>query len=139
MQNNILTINTDGGSRGNPGPAACAFVVGLDGKVLAEGSKYLGVATNNIAEYEGVLLATNWILENKTKIADREILFLLDSELVVKQVSGIYKIKKSELQTLSLLIHKNINTAGIKIYFKNIPREQNKAADRLVNEELDRH
>jgi len=137
MQNGVLVIHTDGGSRGNPGPAACAFVAELDGKVLAEKSKYLDVTTNNIAEYQGVLLAFEWMLENNKSLKMGEVLFLLDSELVVKQLTGFYKVKKPELQTLNLLIKKNIRDISTKVNFQNIPREQNKEADRLVNEELD--
>ena len=138
MQKNILTIYTDGGSRGNPGPAACAFVSEMDGIVLEKKSKFLNITTNNVAEYEGVVLALEWVLANEQNLKNNEILFLLDSELVVKQLTGIYKIKKPELQELSFKIRKYINQTGKKIFFKNIPREQNKVADSLVNKELDK-
>ncbi|KKR41761.1 MAG: ribonuclease HI, ribonuclease HI [Microgenomates group bacterium GW2011_GWC1_41_20] len=137
MQNGVLIIHTDGGSRGNPGPAACAFVAELDGKVLAEKSKYLDITTNNIAEYQGVLLALDWLLENSKSFKITEVIFFLDSELVVKQLTGFYRVKKPELQTLNLIIKKKIEEISIKVNFQNIPREQNKEADRLVNEELD--
>ncbi|KKS04473.1 MAG: Ribonuclease HI [Candidatus Woesebacteria bacterium GW2011_GWA1_41_7] len=137
MQNGVLIIHTDGGSRGNPGPAACAFVAELDGKVLAEKSKYLDITTNNIAEYQGVLLALDWLLENSKSFKTTEVIFFLDSELVVKQLTGFYRVKKPELQTLNLIIKKKIEEISIKVNFQNIPREQNKEADRLVNEELD--
>lgn len=139
MQNNILTIHTDGGSRGNPGPAACAFVSEINGNVLEKKSKYLNVTTNNVAEYEGVVLALEWFLINKDKIECNEIHFLLDSELVVKQLTGLYKIKKFELQQLSLKIKKSIADINKKIVFRNVPREENKTADSLVNKELDSH
>ena len=137
MQNGVLIIHTDGGSRGNPGPAACAFVAELDGKVLAEKSKYLDITTNNIAEYQGVLLALDWLLENSKSFKITEVIFFLDSELVVKQLTGFYRVKKPELQTLNLIIKKKIEEISIKVNFQNIPREQNKEADRLLNEELD--
>lgn len=137
MQKSFLTIHTDGGSRGNPGLAACAFVSEYDGKIIKERSRFLGTATNNVAEYKGVILALEWLLENKP-VCD-EVLFLLDSELVVKQLTGLYKIKNPDLLTLSKIINKHIISTGIKIYFKNVPREQNKKADFLVNKELDGH
>lgn len=139
MQNRELIIHTDGGSRGNPGPAACAFVAELDGKVLAESSKYLDITTNNIAEYQGVVLAIDWLKENSNSLDVDKILFFLDSELVVKQITGLYRVKKPELQILNLKIKKNTEEISNKINYKNVPREENKHADRLVNEELDRH
>lgn len=139
MQKDVLVIHTDGGSRGNPGPAACAFVSEFDGKILQKQSKFLNISTNNIAEYQGVLLALEWLLGSKEKLPVDEALFFLDSELVVRQLTGVYKIKKPELQVLSLKIKNKINETNKKIFFRNIPREQNKTADRLVNEELDKH
>lgn len=136
MEENTIIIHTDGGSRGNPGPAACAFVVEKKGHNLASGTKYLDITTNNIAEYNGVLTAMVWLIDNK--VADN-VIFLLDSELVVKQLNGLYKIKSTELQQLAILIKSKINLLKGKVYFKNIPREQNKLADKLVNQELDNH
>lgn len=139
MQKDIVIIHSDGGSRGNPGPAACAYVAELKKEIIKKQSKFLGNSTNNVAEYEGVLLATKWVLEEKVNLLTDEILFYLDSELVVKQLTGEYKIKKPELQSISLDILKNIKNSGIKFHFKHVPREQNKVADFLVNKELDLH
>lgn len=139
MQKDILTVHTDGGSRGNPGPAACAFVLDYNGKIIKEGTKYLEVCTNNVAEYQGVIIAFEWMLSNKNKLPDGKIVFLLDSELVVKQLNGVYKIKKEELKLLNLKIKNNLIELGREIIFKNIPREQNKIADRLLNKTLDEH
>lgn len=139
MQNDSLIIHTDGGSRGNPGVAACAFTADLNGKKLQEESEFLGITTNNVAEYSGVILALKWILENGDKLSYENIIFFLDSELVVRQLTGVYKIKKPELQELSLIIKNNIAEINKKIFFKNVPREQNKSADFLVNRELDNH
>src|SRR3990172_2608879 len=99
MQNDVLTIHTDGGSRGNTGPAASGFVVELDGKEIYKGSKFLGKQTNNVAEDSAVILALEWIVKNKIlldvqgTIQSGLITFLLDSELVVKQIKGLYKVK----------------------------------------------
>ncbi|EKE13424.1 MAG: ribonuclease HI [uncultured bacterium] len=139
MQNDAIIIHTDGGSRGNPGPAACAFVAELKGKVLEKQSKFLNTNTNNVAEYEGVLLALNWLLKSKHAFKENNVIFFLDSELVVKQLNGVYKIKKPELQILNLSIRKIFSELDKKIFFKHIPREQNKVADFLLNEELDKH
>ncbi len=131
-----LVIHTDGGSRGNPGPAASAFVVERGSEMVFQGSKYLGKATNNFAEYTGVLIALDWILSSGV-IEDSQINFVLDSELVVKQINGLYKVKDINLQKLFMEVKSLINRTGKKIIFSNVPRNQNKLADLLVNEELD--
>lgn len=134
-----LLIYTDGGSRGNPGLAACSFVAIYNGKILIKKSKFLNTATNNIAEYNAVILALEWILENRNIFQNKRVLFNLDSELVVRQLNGVYKIKNEELITLSLQIRKLLKEIGREIFFRHIPREENKIADALVNEELDKH
>jgi ribonuclease HI len=139
MKKDLIIIHTDVGSRGNPGPAACAFVAESKEVTIVGKSKFLNINTNNVAEYEGVILALEWLLNNRMNYSNDEVLFLLDSELVVKQLNGLYKIKKQELQLLNLKIKKYINELKIDIYFRNVPREQNKAADLLVNQELDYH
>jgi ribonuclease HI len=139
MQDCDLIIHTDGGSRGNPGPAACAFIAESEGKVLEKKSRYLDIATNNTAEYQAVILAFEWLIENRKKFEFNNIVFLLDSELVIKQLSGVYKIKKTELRTFNLQIRNYMSNIETNIKFKHVPREQNKIADYLVNQELDKH
>ncbi len=139
MQNEPILIFTDGGSRGNPGPAACGFAVVFDDRVIFKNSKFLNTTTNNVAEYNAVILALEWLLENENKFANNSIQFILDSELVVRQLNGIYKVKKNELIILNLEIRRLMARSKMKIFFKNVPREKNKIADGLVNEELDRH
>ncbi|KKQ24896.1 MAG: ribonuclease HI, ribonuclease HI, partial [Microgenomates group bacterium GW2011_GWC1_37_12b] len=90
----MIKIFTDGGSRGNPGPAASAFVVFENNKILTKEGKFLGNATNNIAEYSALLLAVEWL--NKNKLTEN-IKFFLDSELIVKQLNKTYKIKNKNL------------------------------------------
>ena len=92
MSKNDLKIFCDGGARGNPGPAAAAFVVFSGNKTLAKEGKYLGSTTNNQAEYNAVLLAMKWLLKNKSNIDGKKVDFYLDSELVVKQLMGEYKV-----------------------------------------------
>jgi ribonuclease HI len=128
-----LVIHSDGGARGNPGPGACAFVIEENGEIVVKGSKYLGNVTNNFAEYSGVLFALQSIKKKSP------VIFYLDSELVAKQLSGLYKVKNNKLLKIATEIRALIAKESLEIVFKNIPREKNKLADQLVNEELDRN
>ena len=139
MKEDQIIIHTDGGARGNPGPAASAFVVEQNGSVIERGSLFLGNATNNVAEYNGVILAIQWFIKNSDKFTDIKIIFCLDSELVVRQLNGVYKVKDANLQRLHGKVNELIESAGVEILFKHVPRSENKIADQLVNEELDRN
>lgn len=133
-----LTVNCDGGSRGNPGPAASAFVVSdQEGKELFSQGKYLGESTNNIAEYTAVLMAVDWLNKNKSDYKNFLVEFILDSELVVRQLTGVYKIKNEKLKELSTKIMDVKKTLPMIITFRNVLREKNKSADSLVNKTLD--
>lgn len=133
-----VKIFTDGGSRGNPGPAASAFVVVDDtlNKILYRQGFYLGATTNNQAEYRAVLYALQWLAANQSNISNVQ--FCLDSQLVVNQVKGIYKIKdpalKIHLDNLRRVLAENIK---IPVMFTYVPRAQNYQADALVNSTLD--
>lgn len=130
-----LKIFTDGGARGNPGPAACGVIIKDENdKVIGKFSKYLGERTNNQAEYEGVILA----LTEAQKFGQVEIAFYLDSLLVVNQLKGSYKVKEPELQKLFVKIW-NLSQKFKKITYTHVPRAMNALADRLVNEELDKN
>ena len=130
-----LKINCDGGSRGNPGPAAAAFVVwNQAGNLLYKCGKYLGVATNNEAEYQAAIEALTWLRDNRAKI----VVFSLDSKLVVNQLNGLFKVKEPRLRELFLQVKGLEQELGqTVISYTSIPREQNFAADLLVNETLD--
>ena len=131
-----LSIYCDGGARGNPGPAAAAFVVEKNGKVVHKESKYLGRATNNEAEYAGVILGLGWTVKNITA-ESQEITFILDSELVANQLSGNFKVKNENLRNryfTAKTLEKRIPT---RIIYKTVSRDRNKVADFLVNKELD--
>jgi ribonuclease HI len=130
-----LKIYCDGGARGNPGPGASAFVVEKEEKIIFKQGKYLGRATNNIAEYQGVLMAMHWLKENLKKT--EEIIFVLDSELVVNQLSGKFKIKNENLRNLFYAIKEIEKTLLVKIFYQAVPRDKNKLADLLVNQTLD--
>ncbi|MEK7462505.1 MAG: ribonuclease HI family protein [Patescibacteria group bacterium] len=135
----IITIFTDGGSRGNPGPAAIgAQIVDAKGKVVREVSEAIGNATNNFAEYYAVVRGLEAAKEQfgkKTKELHFEI--KLDSELVKKQLNGEYQIKEPGLVPHFILIHNLRVSSFPNLTLTHVRREFNKEADRLVNEALD--
>jgi ribonuclease HI len=128
-----IVVNVDGGSRGNPGPAAVAAVASdEEGAVLAERSETIGEATNNVAEYRAMLLGIS--LARELGAADVELIG--DSELIVKQIRGEYKVKQDTLRPLHTKARDELRSfESWKI--RNVPREQNERADELVNEALD--
>lgn len=131
--NNHVVIYSDGGSRGNPGPSAAGFVImNSDETVIVEGGKYLGITTNNQAEYQAVCLA----LEKARELGAREIDFRLDSLLVVNQLSGIYQIKNRDLWPVHARI-KELTDSFHRVSFRHVKREFNKLADGMVNKVLD--
>ncbi len=128
-----ITIHTDGGSRGNPGPSASGAVLkDAHGNVLAEISKYLGMTTNNQAEYTAIVLG----LEKARELGAKDIRVFMDSELAVRQLAGIYRVKNPELAKRFLEV-KNLIHAFDRVEFSHVPREKNKEADALVNRALD--
>lgn len=129
----IITY-TDGGARGNPGPAGIGAVLYDEhNRLLAEISEYLGVTTNNQAEYKALIAA----FRKAADLGAKELECYLDSELVVKQLKGEYRVKDKDLAKLFLDIH-NLSLSFKKITYTHIPRERNKEADRLANEAMDR-
>ncbi|KKP46522.1 MAG: Ribonuclease HI [Candidatus Woesebacteria bacterium GW2011_GWA1_33_30] len=136
MQKNKLVIYCDGGSRGNPGPAASAFVVTNSNTVLHKESKFLGNETNNVAEYSAVLLAVIWLSRNLI-LNSQSLIINLDSQLVERQLNGFYKIKNLKLKLFYNEIKKLILKKKLSIKFVWNFRDYNKLADLLVNEELD--
>ena len=128
-----LIVNVDGGSRGNPGPAAIAAVAtDPSGKVLEERSETIGEATNNVAEYRALLLG----IALAHDLGADEVELIGDSELIVRQVKGNYKVKQEHLRPL----HTKVSDALRKLdkwSIRSVRRERNAEADRLVNEALD--
>jgi ribonuclease HI len=128
-----LVVHVDGGARGNPGPAAAAAVVSTpDGDVLDEAQQTLGVATNNVAEYRGLLLG----LERARALGATEVEVVNDSELVAKQVNGQYKVKHPDMKPLhaqAIAALEGFDRWNVR----SVPRAQNAAADALVNAALD--
>lgn len=135
-----LKVFTDGGSRGNPGKAASAAVVyDSAGKLRLICGKYLGIATNNVAEYTAVTCALEKLIAELGEEAKTTSLsFFTDSNLVASQLSGKFRIKNANLQTLILEI-RHLEENFQVVSYQHIPREQNSAADREVNKILDQH
>jgi len=145
---NILTIYTDGGARGNPGPAAIGVVIEKNGKRIHQFGKTIGDTTNNVAEYTAVIEALQFLNKTGDKKQGTKIHFFLDSLLVVNQLNGNYKIKNSKLRELSFkvrMLEQNLSASkqttekglGTTITYSYIPREKNKLADLQVNQALD--
>lgn len=136
----LLVINTDGGARGNPGPAAIGAYAQAKGKKIFSVSEKIGETTNNVAEYTAVIRSLEKVKE--LEIQTKKIKFILDSELIVKQITGKYKVKQPHLKVLrqqivDLVYSLRANNQIDLMAFSNVPREQNKIADSLVNKALD--
>ena len=128
-----LVVNVDGGARGNPGPAAIAAVLATpDGEILEERSETIGPATNNVAEYRALLLG----LDRARALGASEVDLVGDSELVVRQVRGQYRVKNAALRDLNARIREALD--GLERWsIRHVRREENARADQLVNEALD--
>ncbi len=139
MTNN-LNVFTDGGARGNPGPAAIGVYIESEiNKKLAGYGKRIGITTNNVAEYKAVIEALDWIIENKKTFSkDTKINFFLDSKLVCSQIIGVFKVKDANLRELIFCVRDREAQINFPIFYKHIPREQNTKADGFVNDALDR-
>lgn len=138
-QTKTINIYTDGGSRGNPGPAALGVHIENEtGIILAAIGKAIGNSTNNVAEYSAIIAGLSWAFVNKNKMPHlSRINFFMDSQLAAQQLNGIYKVKNPKLRELIFLIKQKEAEIDLPIYYSHIPREQNKKADKLVNEALD--
>lgn len=132
----MISAYSDGGSRGNPGPSAYAIVLVRDGRVIHEHSEFLGVHTNNYAEYRGLIAAIAKVIE----LRENEAEFVMDSELVIRQMNGTYRVRSPDLRDL----HDNavaMSSLIPRVSFRNVRRSQEHIprADALLNEEMDRH
>jgi ribonuclease H / adenosylcobalamin/alpha-ribazole phosphatase len=126
-------LSTDGGARGNPGPAAYGYVLEADdGTVLAAHGEAIGVATNNVAEYRALVEGLRKALE----LGAEEVDVVSDSQLLVRQMTGEYKVKNAALRELSLEAAALARQVG-RVTYRSVLREHNELADRLVNEALD--
>lgn len=132
----MLHIFSDGGSRGNPGPSAYAIVVTENGKIIHEHSEFLGVHTNNYAEYRGLIAGLSFAANHGA----REVEFIMDSQLVIRQMNGEYKVKSPDM----LELYKDAKALASlipSVKFSNVRRSELliPRADALLNEEMDRH
>lgn len=138
MKDKIIVF-TDGGARGNPGPAAVGVVIKDEkGRIIKSYGEAVGEKTNNEAEYEAVIFALQKIkaLLGKEKVKKIEVMVNLDSQLAASQLNGAYKIEEEKLFPLFIKIH-NLKTDFGEVKFKYIPREKNREADKLLNQALD--
>jgi len=135
-----INIFTDGGSRGNPGPAAIGGIIkDSQGKTIHKFGKKIGIATNNVAEYQSLNFAFTWLIANKPKLESLKFChFFLDSALVVNQLNGLWKVKNSNMRQQIIYIRQLEAELGLSIKYTNIPREKNTQADSLLNQALDR-
>ena len=134
------TIHVDGGSRGNPGPSAAGFIVEDEqGTTVHRQGIFLGRLTNNQAEYHGVVAAFQWLCHHikRRGSAPASIFVILDSELLVNQLIGVFKIKSPELRQLAIRAKSLELSLGIPVSYRHVRREENTNADRLVNIALD--
>lgn len=129
-----VRIETDGASRGNPGPAAGAAVLfDHEGRPLVRVARYLGTATNNVAEYTGLIAG----LEEAARLGATDVEVRADSELMVRQLNGIYRVKHPGLVPLFAEVMRRLG--GFRAYtVRHIPREENRSADRAANDSVDR-
>ena len=135
MQTSACRLFTDGGARGNPGPAAAGgVIVDADGTILAEVSEYLGIATNNVAEYRALALT----LRKAQELGCERVVIHMDSELIVRQLNGLYKVKDPKMLELYSHVRALLRQfSDWKVH--HVPRTQNQHADGLVNDVLDAH
>ena len=131
----MIEVFCDGGARGNPGPAAWGFVIKVDGRTIKEDCGYIGIATNNFAEYTALVEALSYLGKN---FKSRPARVYLDSKLAVSQLNGEYKIKNLTIAKLVRVVREIEKSLG-NIVYNHIPRDHNKEADRLVNVALNKN
>jgi ribonuclease HI len=136
MEDKII-VHSDGGARGNPGPAAIGAVMEINGNIFKLSEK-IGKATNNVAEYQAIIGGLKKVKQilGKTRAKNARLECFLDSELIVKQLNGQYKIKESGLHKFFIELW-NLTLDFKEVEFKHVRREMNKEADLLVNQALD--
>ncbi len=134
-----LHLFTDGGARGNPGPAGIGICVKEGDITILEHAEYLGKQTNNWAEYQGLVRGLEEVARHYgDALKDRAVVVHMDSELIVKQMNGVYRVKDAELKKQHAKARALIDASFPHITFKHVRREHNKDADRLANEAMDR-
>lgn len=135
----MISVYTDGGSRGNPGPSGIGvYIIDEKGKQLAAFGKTIGVTTNNVAEYTALIEAFSWLLDHKKALDQHaKISVSVDSQLLYSQIVGIYRVKNAKIRELLFVIREKEAMLGVPVSYAHIRREFNKNADMLVNKALD--
>ena len=133
-----INIYTDGGSRGNPGVSGYGLVIYDDQKnILYQEGKYLGIKTNNEAEYSGMIAALTWIKKNQDLYKISQLNFFADSQLMIRQFQGLYKVKAPTLLPLYAQAQQLLSQINLPAKFTDVRREFNKLADELANQAMD--
>ncbi|MBU4210501.1 ribonuclease HI family protein [Patescibacteria group bacterium] len=134
-----LSIYTDGGARGNPGPAGCGFVcIDENGLQIHQYSEFLGTKTNNEAEYIGLITALKWLINNQTIHKITKTTIFMDSQLIVRQMQGKYKVKAPNLKIYYQQAITLLSKVVSPLNFQDITRDKNNTADALANQAMDR-
>ena len=134
-----INVYTDGGSRGNPGISGYGLVIYDDHQnILFQEAKFLGIKTNNEAEYAGLIGALNWINQNQTQYSFSQINFFSDSQLMIRQLQGLYKVKAPNLVPIFRHAQDLIGSIKTPFVFKDVRRDFNQLADELANQAMDR-
>lgn len=133
-----LTIHTDGGSLNNPGPAASAFLIHSEGKLIHQYKEAIGVATNNFAEYTALIRALTYVKEHLGAKGVESIHVIADSELMIRQVNGVYKVKHPDIKPLHTQVKLLEMEIALPISYSHVLREKNAEADALVKQALGR-
>jgi len=135
-----LNVYTDGGSRGNPGISGYGVVIYDETKkIICKESKFLGIKTNNEAEYLAIIASLEWIKKNQSFLKITKINFFADSQLMIRQLQGIYKVKAPTLLPLFSRVQQLLIQINIPHNFKDVRRESNELADKLANIAMDNH
>lgn len=135
-----VNIYTDGGSRGNPGISGYGLVVYDDQKTLIyQESKFLGIKTNNEAEYSGIIAALEWVKKNQSAYQITQLNFFADSQLMIRQLQGVYKVKAPTLLPLFSRAQQLLLQINLPTKFTDVRREFNELADKLANKAMDNH
>jgi len=135
-----ISVYTDGGSRGNPGPAGFGLVIyDSNRQIIYQNKQFLGIKTNNEAEYAGLIAALEWIVVNLVKLDIQKINFYSDSQLLVRQLNGLYKVKSANIKPLFAIAQNLLGHITCPTHFTHLYRESNTLADSLANQAMDRH
>lgn len=135
-----ISVYTDGGSRGNPGPAGYGLVIyDQHQQIIHQNQQYLGIKTNNEAEYSGLLAALTWVVANQDKLNIQKVIFHSDSELLVRQLTGQYKVKSVNIKPLFAQAQVLLSQLQVPVSFHHLYRESNTLADSLANAAMDQH